>query len=151
MIHQSRSLPHRPRRPHAHRNSRAPTARLALNSHHHPIPVLSKRQTGFLPFLKVLGCVDRAAYVALGADRPVLREGGGADDGGRVDAPFAPDFVGAAVAGEGAVAGVVTVVGGVVAVAELWWFVRLKFVVGEERIIGVWTGLDWTGLTFSIT
>lgn len=112
MINQRRRLPHGPRRPHPNRNR-------ALNAHHHSIAMLSERQPGFLPFLKMLGGVDRAAYMPFGADRPVLGERGGADDGGRVDAPFAPDFVGAAVAFEGVVAGVVGVVGGVMLVGEL--------------------------------
>lgn len=64
------------------------------------------------------GRVDRPAHAPRGAHRPVLRERRRADDGGRVDAPFHPDFVDAAVGGEGAVACVVGVVGGVVQVAE---------------------------------
>jgi hypothetical protein len=67
----------------------------------------------------------------LGPHRPVLREGGGADDRGGIDAPFSPDFVGAAVGLEGAVAGLVRVVARVVLVAKV-----LDYVVFDERVGG---------------
>lgn len=82
--------------------------------------MLPQRQPGLRPLLEMLGGVDRAARVAPGSHRPVLRESRGAEDRGGVDAPFAPDFVGAAVAVEGAVARVVAVVAGVVLVAEVF-------------------------------
>jgi hypothetical protein len=67
----------------------------------------------------------------LGPHRPVLREGGGADDWGGIDAPFSPDFVGAAVGLEGAVAGLVRVVARVVLVAKV-----LDYVVFDEGVGG---------------
>ena len=59
--------------------------------------------------------VDGTAAVHFRADGPVLLEVCFvADDGGGVDALFLPDFVGAAVGGEGAVLGGGGVVRGVV-------------------------------------
>lgn len=58
--------------------------------------------------------VDGVADVALRADGPVLGERRRADDGGGVDTPLHPDFVSAAIALEGALAGGVDIVGGMV-------------------------------------
>jgi hypothetical protein len=82
--------------------------------------MLPKRQPSFLPLLKVLGRIDRTTNMSLRAHAPVLRERRRADDRRLIDPPFPPDFIGAAVAFESAVAGVVRVVGRVVLVAEVF-------------------------------
>ena len=97
----------------------------------HAISLLPQRQPSLLPFLEVLGRVDRATDVALRPHAPVLGESRRADDGRLVDSPFAPDFVGAAVAVESAVARVVAVVGGIVLVAEV-----LDDIIFDERVCG---------------
>jgi hypothetical protein len=93
--------------------------------------------------------VHRPARVPLGPNRPVLRERRGADDGRGVDAPFAPDFVGAAVGLEGAVAGVVAVVGRVVLVAEVFDHVVFDERVGRPAVeaeVGVTGGGEGAGV-----
>jgi len=97
----------------------------------HAICLLSQRQPGFLPLLKVFGGIDSASNMALGPHAPVLRESRRSDDGRLVDSPFTPDFVRAAVALEGAVARVVAIICWVVLVAEI-----LNDIVFDERILG---------------
>jgi hypothetical protein len=89
----------------------------------HAIPMLPKRQPSFLPLLKVLGRIDRTTNVSLRAHAPVLRECCSAYDRGLVDSPFPPDFVGAAVAFERAVAGVVGIVRWIVLISEVFYYV----------------------------
>jgi hypothetical protein len=93
--------------------------------------------------------IHRPARVPLGPNRPVLRERRGADNGRGVDAPFAPDFVGAAVGLEGAVAGVVAVVGRVVLVAEVFDHVVFDEGVGRPAVeaeVGVAGGGEGAGV-----
>jgi hypothetical protein len=97
----------------------------------HAIPMLSQRQPGLVPLLKVFGRVDSATDMALCPHAPILRESRCADDGWLIDSPFAPDLVSATIAFEGAVARVVGVVGGTVLVAEV-----LDHVVFYERVCG---------------
>jgi hypothetical protein len=82
--------------------------------------MLPKRQPSFLPLLKMLSRIDGATNMALRPHAPVLRERRRANDRGLVDPPFPPDFIGAAVAFESAVAGVVGIVRWVVLVSKVF-------------------------------
>ena len=149
MINQRRRLPHTRRRPNARSDSRRALPSLPLNPNDHTIQQRAHLQTGLIPLLKVPGSIDRAAHMPLRANRPVLGESGGADDGRGVDAPLHPDLVDAAVALKGAVAGVVGVVGGVVLVAE-----GLDHIVFGQRVggpaveaeVGVAVGAEGAGV-----
>jgi hypothetical protein len=108
-----------------------------------------KRQASFLPLLKVLSRVDRTTNMALRPHAPVLRERRRADDRGLVNPPFSPDFVGAAVAFESAVAGVVGVVGWVVLVAEIFYYVVFDQGIGGPAVeakVGVAIGRKGAGI-----
>jgi hypothetical protein len=131
--HQKISKKHRtiPRQTHA---EEAPLSNPFLESWKqltHPIPMPPQRQSRLLPLLKMPRRIHRPARVPLRPYRPVLRERRRPNNRGGVDAPLAPDFVGAAVGVEGSVAGVVGVVGRVVRVAEVF-----DYVVFDERVRG---------------
>lgn len=153
VVQQSRGLYHTTGRPHSCRDGSKPSPGLALDSNHcnplarlyahrlntsisegtltHAVSLLSQRQSGFLPLLKVLSRVDSATDMALRPHAPVLGESRRANDGRLVDSPFAPDLVGAAVALEGTVARVVAIIGRVVLVAEV-----LDDIIFDERVCG---------------
>jgi len=111
--------------------------------------MLPQRQPRLVPLLKMLRRIDRAPSVASGPDRPVLWERRRADNRGCVDAPFAPDLIGAAVAFEGAIARVVAVVGRVVLVAEVFNHVVFDQRVGGPAVeaeVGVACGAEGAGV-----
>jgi hypothetical protein len=111
--------------------------------------MLPKRQPSFLPLLKMLSRIDGATNMALRPHAPVLRERRRADDRGLVDPPFPPDFVGAAVAFEGAVAGVVRIVRWIVLITEVFYYIVLdQGVCGPavEAKVGVAVGRKGAGV-----